>query len=104
MFACWRAVGIWCLLLASIASCVSGESVYLLLRALINFQSLDGFVRKLMLCSVSFHMVCCSCLISWSISVLSVLMRSRISGVGCCLRRWFLVCILSLMCELNVGL
>ena len=94
----------WCLLFASIASCVSGGSVYLLLRALINFQSLDGFVRKLMLCRVSFHMVFCSCLISWSISVLSVFMRSRISGVGCCLRRWLRVWILSLMCELKVGL
>ena len=94
----------WCLLFASIASCVSGESVYLLLRPLINFQSLDELVRKLILSSVSFHMVCCSCLISWSISVLSVLMGSRISCVGCCPRRWLRVWILSFMCELNMGL
>ena len=84
-------------LFVMMASCVSGVFVYLLLRLRISFQSLAGFVRKLIVFSVSFHIMCCSCWISWLISLLSVCIRSRISGVGCCERRLFLVCIFNFM-------
>lgn len=97
-------MGIFCVLFVSIASCVSGALVYLLFRVCISFQSLDGSVRKLSSCRVSFQVVCCCCLISSSISLLSVCMRSRVSGVRVSRRSWFRSCIFPLIWELKVGL
>ena len=80
-------------------------SMYLLLRPHMSFHSFfDGYVLNVMFVSSSFQLVCCSCLISSFISVLSVLILSRISGVGYCLRRRTRVLILCFMFLLKLGL
>ena len=48
------------LLRVVMASCVSGASVYLLLRLRMSLQSLEGFVLKVMSTSICFHFVSCS--------------------------------------------
>lgn len=86
------------------ASCVSVLSVYLLLRPRMSFQSLEGFVLNVMPSSSCFHLVCCSCLMSSSISVFINLILSRMSGVGNCLRRWARVLSFCFMAWLKHGL
>ena len=86
------------------ASWVSVLSVYLLFRLRMSFQSLVGLVLKFMPSINCFHFSLCSCLMSLSISLFSVLMRSMMSGVGNCdlsLLRTFILCLMFL---LNVGL
>ena len=86
------------------ASCVSGRSVYLLLRPLICFQSCLGRVRNVMLSSVCCQRCFCRCAMSVVISVLSVCILASVSAVsGCCLR-CLRVCIFCLISFVNVGL
>ena len=59
MFACSWGEGT-VLLRVVMASCVSGASVYLLLRLRMSLQSLEGFVLKVMSTSICFHFVSCS--------------------------------------------
>ena len=92
------------LLRVVIASCVSGASVYLLLRLRMCPQSLEGFVLNVSESSSCFHFVCCSCWISSDISLFSVCIRLMISGVGNRCLSWFRVWILCLMFLLNPGL
>ena len=92
------------LLRVVMASCVSGASVYLLLRLRMCPQSLEGFVLNVSESSSCFHFVCCSCWISSDISLFSVCIRLRISGVGNCRLRWFRACIFNLVFLLIPGL
>ena len=101
----------WCLSVGGVelrcvrmASCVSVLSRYLLLRPRMSFQSLEGFVLNVVSSSICFHLVCCSCLISSSISVFKVLILSKISGVGSCLRSCLRNSIFCFMAREYVGL
>ena len=69
-----------------------------------NFQSFVGLVLYEIVSRSCCHFVCCSCLISSSISLFRVCIRERVSGVGSCLRKAFRVCILRFMFLLKVGL
>ena len=69
-----------------------------------NFQSFVGLVLYETVSRSCFHFVCCSCLISSSISLFRDCMRERVSGVGSCLRREFRTFILCFMFLLKVGL
>ena len=73
------------LLFVVMASCVSGVSVYLLLRLLMSLQSFEGVVMYVIVLIVlrsCFHLVCCSSWISLDISLFSVCVLLMISGVG----------------------
>ena len=71
------------------ASRVSGESVYVLLRLRMRLQSVEGLVLYVMVLRRCLNVVCCSC---------------RISGVGRSCLKWFLVQFLCLMVLLKPGL
>ena len=89
-------------LFVAIVSCVSGESLYVLLRFRMRFQSLEGLVLYEMVLRC-LH-VCCSCRILPCISLFIVCMQLMIFGVGRVCLRWSLVRILCLTFLLNPGL
>ena len=89
--------------LCAMASCVSGASVYLLLRLRMSLQNLEGFVLWLSEKSVCFHMSVCSCFMSSCISLLSVESLLIMSCVGGSRLSWLRRCILCLMFLLKPG-
>ena len=82
MSACCLSVGILVWIFGSMASCVSVVSEYLLLRPRMSFQSLEGFYLCVVSLRSCLNLLCCSVLISSSISAVSSLILLEVSGVG----------------------
>ena len=60
------------MLFVVMALCVSGVSVYMLLRLLVSLQSLERLVLYVMVLRICFHLVCCLCWMSSDISLSGV--------------------------------
>ena len=92
------------LLFVVMGLCLSGVSVYVLLRLYMSLHSLEGLVLYVMVFRNCIISVCSSCWISSDNSLFNLFCLLMTSGVGNRCLRWFLVRILFLMYLWNTRL